>query len=57
MSNKNNEMMTFGEHLEVLRRMLFRVIAVVAVLTIAIFCVKDTTFRLLLAPSSNDFKT
>lgn len=49
--------MTFGEHLEVLRRMLFRVIAVVAVLTIAIFCVKDTTFRLLLAPSSNDFKT
>ncbi len=57
MSNKNNEMMTFGEHLEVLRRMLFRVIAVVAVLTIAIFCVKDTTFRLLLAPSSNDFTT
>ena len=37
--------------------MLFRVIAVMAVLGIVIFCVRDATFRVLLAPSSNDFVT
>ena len=49
--------MTFGEHLEVLRQMLFRVIAVVMVLAIAIFCFKDWTFRMLMAPSQWDFVT
>jgi len=29
-SSKNDEMLTFGGHLEVLRRMLFRIIAVAA---------------------------
>ena len=50
-------MMTFGGHLEVLRKMLFRVTGVVAVLMIVIFCFKDTTFTLLLAPSKYDFVT
>lgn len=50
-------MLTFGGHLEVLRRMLFRIIAVVMVLAIAIFCFKDKTFELLLAPSQWDFVT
>lgn len=50
-------MMTFGGHLEVLRRMLFRIIAVVMVLAVAIFCFKDKTFELLLAPSQWDFVT
>ncbi|MBQ6305814.1 MAG: twin-arginine translocase subunit TatC [Bacteroidales bacterium] len=50
-------MLTFGGHLEVLRRMLFRIIAVVMVLAIAIFCFKDKTFELLLAPSQCDFVT
>ena len=50
-------MMTFGGHLDVLRRMLFRIIAVVMVLTIGIFCFKDKTFELLLAPSQWDFVT
>ena len=49
--------MTFGDHLEVLRRMLCRIIAVVAVLMIVIFCFKDVTFSLLLAPSKSDFIT
>lgn len=49
--------MTFGEHLEVLRRMLFRILAVVSVLAIAIFCFKDWTFKMLLAPSQWDFVT
>jgi sec-independent protein translocase protein TatC len=50
-------MMTFGGHLEVLRRMLFRIIAVVMVLAVVIFCFKDKTFELLLAPSQWDFVT
>lgn len=49
--------MTFGEHLEVLRRMLLRILAVVMALAIVIFCFKDWTFRMLLAPSQWDFIT
>lgn len=56
-SNADPNMLTFGGHLEVLRRMLFRIIAVVMVLAIAIFCFKDKTFELLLAPSQWDFVT
>lgn len=55
--NKNDGMMTFGGHLEVLRRMLFRIIIVVLVLSCAVFCFKDKTFELLLAPSEWDFLT
>ena len=50
-------MLTFGGHLEVLRKMLFRIIAVVMVLAVAIFCFKEKTFELLLAPSQWDFIT
>ena len=39
-------MLTFGGHLEVLRKMLFRIIAVVMVLAVAIFCFKEKTFEL-----------
>lgn len=56
-SNADPNMLTFGGHLEVLRRMLFRIIAVVMVLAIVIFCFKDKTFELLLAPSQWDFVT
>jgi len=56
-SNTDPNMLTFGGHLEVLRRMLIRIIAVVMVLAIAIFCFKDKTFELLLAPSQWDFVT
>lgn len=56
-SNSDPNMQTFGGHLEVLRRMLFRIIAVVMVLAIVIFCFKDKTFELLLAPSQWDFVT
>lgn len=52
-----NQMMTFGEHLEVFRKMLFRIIGVTLVLAIGIFCAKDTTFNLLLAPGSSEFAT
>lgn len=49
--------MTFGGHLEVLRRMLFRILGVVSAFAIAIFCFKDWTFQMLLAPSHWDFVT
>lgn len=50
-------MMTFGGHLEVLRRMLFRIIIVVFIISGVIFYFKDKTFELLLAPSEWNFIT
>ena len=49
--------MTFGEHLEELRKMLFRILAFVSVFAIVIFCFKDWTFKMLMAPSQWDFIT
>ncbi|MBQ0155923.1 MAG: twin-arginine translocase subunit TatC [Bacteroidales bacterium] len=57
MNNPEEEKMTFGGHLEVLRQMLFRVLAVTGVFAIAIFCFKDETFSLLFAPSEYNFVT
>lgn len=57
MSQENNELLTFGGHLEVLRQMLFRVLGVVAVIAVVVFCFKGTTWRVLLAPSEWDFCT
>ena len=54
MSNES-QMLTFGGHLEVLRRMLFRIVVVTLVFAITVFCCKDYTFELLLAPSKYDF--
>ena len=56
-NNPDPNLLTFGGHLEVLRQMLFRIITVVMVLAIAIFCFKDKTFEFLLAPSQWDFVT
>lgn len=56
-SDNDNGIMTFGEHLEVLRRMLFRIIIVVFVISGFIFYFKDKTFEFLLAPSNCDFVT
>lgn len=49
--------LSFGGHLEVLRRMLFRIIAVVLVFAIVFFCFKEWTFKMLMAPSQWDFVT
>lgn len=56
-SSKNDEMLTFGGHLEVLRRMLFRIVAVAAAIAMVVFCFKETTWEVLLAPSEWDFCT
>lgn len=52
-----NELLTFGGHLEVLRQMLFRIIAVAGAITGVVFCFKETTWEVLLAPSEWDFCT
>lgn len=49
--------MTFGGHLEVLRRVLFRVLGVSCTAAIVVFCLKDVTWRILLAPSEWNFVT
>ena len=59
--NKGTEhdeaLMTTGGHLEVLRQMLFRILGVAGTIAVVIFCFKDTTWQLLLAPSEWDFCT
>lgn len=53
----NDELLTFGGHLEVLRKMLFRIILVVVALGIVIFYFKQETFEIILAPHNSDFHT
>lgn len=50
-------LLTFGGHLEVFRKMLFRIILVVVTLGIIIFCFKQETFEIILAPHNSDFHT
>lgn len=50
-------MMTFGGHLEVLRKIILRVLIAMGVLSCVIFAFKDYTFSILLAPSEWDFIT
>ena len=54
---EEQELLTFGGHLEVFRQMLFRILAVAGVLAVIVFCFKETTWQLLLAPSEWDFVT
>ena len=51
----NGNMLTFGGHLEVLRQMLFRILGVAGLIAALVFCFKETTWDLLLAPSEWDF--
>ena len=58
MEKENSQgLLTFGGHLEVLRRMLFRISTVAGCIAIIIFCFKDRTWQMLLAPSESDFVT
>lgn len=54
-SNNNPELLTFGGHLEVLRRMLFRIMSVAGVLSLLVFCCKEPIWRMLLSPSKCTF--
>lgn len=53
----SNSLLTFGEHLEVLRKMLIRIVALIIILAAVIFCFKQETFEIILAPHNSDFKT
>ena len=54
---EDNNMLTFGGHLEVLRKMFIRILVVAGVLAVVIFCFKTEVFTFLLAPSEWDFCT
>lgn len=51
----SGETMTFGEHLDVLRKMLLRILILVFLLAVVVFCMKNETWSLLLAPTNGDF--
>lgn len=55
--SESKELLTFGGHLEVFRKMLFRILIVVIILATIIFCFKTETFRIILAPHKSDFCT
>lgn len=55
MGKGQEELLTFGEHLEVLRKMFIRIIIAVFVIGVLVFCLKDITFSLLMAPTDNEF--
>ena len=52
---KNDEHMTFWDHLDALRDVILRVLAVAVAGFIVAFCFKEPLFRLILAPSCPDF--
>lgn len=55
--SENDASGTFWEHLDVLRGVLLRSLAVVALLAVVAFCFKETLFAVVLAPRSSDFTT
>ena len=58
MKDDNNDgLLTFGGHLEVFRQMLFRILGVAGVIAVVIFCFKDITWSILMAPSEWNFCT
>ena len=61
LQNKGDEedgnLLTFGEHLEVFRQMVFRILGVAGLIAVLVFCLKDTTWNILMAPSEWDFCT
>lgn len=57
MNGNNSDMQTFGEHLDVLRKMLFRICMLSFIIAIGGFFFKDQVFNLILAPCSSDFIT
>lgn len=54
---ESDNMQTFGEHLDVLRKMLFRIVLLSFSIAFLVFFFKETLFEVLLAPCSSDFVT
>lgn len=57
LKKEQSSLLTFGGHLEVLRKMLFRILSLILIFSIVIFCFKEETFNILLAPKSSNFDT
>lgn len=57
MANSGESFMTFGEHLDVLRKMLFRIIGLTLMMAVGVFCLKEEVFDWLLAPHDSSFCT
>ena len=53
----DGNLLTFGGHLEVFRQMLFRILGVAGLVSVVVFCFKDITWSVLMAPSEWDFCT
>lgn len=53
----DSNILTFGEHLDVLRKVLMKVACAVAVFMIVVFCFKDEVFKFLLGPCESNFAT
>ena len=53
----NGNLLTFGGHLEVFRQMLFRILGVAGLIAVVVFCFKEITWGILMAPSEWDFCT
>lgn len=59
MSKKRSdiEYLTFGEHLDIMRKMILRIAALVLIVSIILFYFKTEVFEILLAPRNRDFFT
>lgn len=57
MASESSSILPFEGHLDVLRKMLLRIVAIVLLLAAILFYFKDETFTVLLAPSEWDFIT
>lgn len=55
--DSNPQLLTFGGHLNILRKMLFRMLIMIAICGIIIFYFKEETFDILLAPRTSSFIT
>ena len=55
MAANDDKPMTFWDHLDALRDVILRVLAVAVVGFIVAFCFKEPLFRLILAPSTSYF--
>lgn len=57
MEQNDEKELSFWEHLDELRKTIFRIILAVAVFTAGAFCLKDEVFGIILSPQNSDFRT
>lgn len=55
MTQNNSDKMTFWEHVDVFRKVIFKCLAVWLVCAVGAFCIKDILFNILFAPSTSNF--